>query len=305
MYSFAPSLRVLNGELQTLIGLRDVARITGSGRARRLFTRAEPAARRAVRGFDTGAWSLYSAGGKESTLSYHRLVAGFLGGLCRRTGAPTYCAAGRRFERYVREPPRVHVRALRKVRVRRRATIRFTLSKVSDVMLQVRDRRGRVELSRGLRGLPHGRHAIVWVPARAGRHRLQIVAVGPAATRAVLRRTLTVHTVRSAKQRRTRRPGGRQRSGAPARARAGAGAPEVASAAATAARSSSSRTRGVPHAQACTYTPQAHSSNSVAAIAASTSGPNVTAPCPPISAAVRPCRASTTESASSVVPKVA
>jgi len=190
MYSFEPGLRVLNGELQTLIGLRDVARITRSGRARRLFARGEPAARRAVRGFDTGAWSLYSADGKEATLGYHRLVAGFLGGLCRRTGARTYCAAGRRFERYVREPPRVHVRTLRKLRARRHATIRFTLSKVSDVMLQVRDRRGRVTLSRGLRALPYGRHSVAWVPRRSGRHRLRIVAIGPGGTRAVVGRTL-------------------------------------------------------------------------------------------------------------------
>jgi len=75
MYSFAPDLRILNGELQTLIGLRDVARIAGSDRARRLFRQAEPVVRRAVRGFDTGAWSRYSAGGAESTLGYHRLVA--------------------------------------------------------------------------------------------------------------------------------------------------------------------------------------------------------------------------------------
>jgi hypothetical protein len=144
-----------------------------------------------VRGFDTGAWSLYSAAGKESTLGYHRLVAGFLGGMCRRTGAAAYCAAGRRFERYVREPPRVHVRALRKVRtVRRRTAIRFTLSKISDVTLQVRDRRGRVTLSRGLRGLPHGGHSVAWVPRRAGRHRLRIVAIGPAGTRAVVAGTL-------------------------------------------------------------------------------------------------------------------
>jgi hypothetical protein len=196
MYSFAPDLRVLNGELQTLIGLRDVARISGSGHAARLFARAEPAARRAVRGFDTGAWSLYSADGKESTLGYHRLLAGFLAGLCRRTSAAAYCAAGRRFSRYVREPPRVHVRTLRKVRVRRQATIRFTLSKISDVLLQVRDRRGRVELSRGLRALPHGRHSVAWVPKRAGRHRLRIVAVGPAGTRVVFKRTLRAKPVK-------------------------------------------------------------------------------------------------------------
>ncbi len=215
MYSFAPDLRILNGELQTLIGLRDVARISGSGRARRLFERGEPAARRAVRGFDTGAWSLYSADGKESTLGYHRLVAGFLGGLCRRTGVRTYCAAGERFERYVREPPRVHVRALRKVRVRRSATIRFTLSKISDVILQVRDRRGRVELSRGLRALARGHHSVAWVPRWAGKHRLRIVAIGPGGTRAVVGKTLRARTVtkhrkkkgraKTSKQARTRR----------------------------------------------------------------------------------------------------
>ncbi len=206
MYSFAPGLRVLNGELQTLIGLRDVARITDSARARRLFARGEPTARRAVRGFDTGAWSLYSADGKESTLGYHRLVAGFLAGLCRRTGAAVYCAAGRRFARYVSEPPRVHVRALRKLRVRRQATIRFTLSKISDVMLQVRDRRGRVELSRGLRALPYGRHSVSWVPKRAGRHRLRIVAVGPAGTRAVFKRTLRAKPVKRVKRKGRRAP---------------------------------------------------------------------------------------------------
>ena len=190
MYSFAPRLQILNGELQTLIALHDVARVAPSRRARRLYERGEPAVRRAVRGFDTGAWSLYSAGGSESTLSYHRLVAGFLGGLCRRTGTRVYCATGRRFERYVGEPPRVRVRALRRPRAGRRTAIRFTLSKISDVLMEVRDRRGRLELSRSLRALPRGRHVVVWVPPRAGRHRLRIVAVGPGGTRAVVRRTI-------------------------------------------------------------------------------------------------------------------
>ena len=196
MYSFSPSLRILNGELQTLIGLRDVARISRSRRALALFARGEPVARRAVRGFDTGAWSLYSAGGRESTLGYHRLVADFLGGLCRRTGTPVYCVAGRRFERYVSQPPRVHVRKLRKLRAGRRTTIRFSLSKISDVTLQVRDRRGRLARYKRLRSLPYGRHSVSWVPSRAGHHRLRIVAIGPGGTRVVVRRTVRVRTPR-------------------------------------------------------------------------------------------------------------
>jgi hypothetical protein len=216
MYSFAPGLRILNGELQTLIGLRDVARIAGSRRARRLFERGEPGARRTVRGFDTGAWSLYSAGGRESTLGYHRLVAEFLGGMCRRTGRPVYCGAHRRFERYVREPPRVHVRAPRTLRTGRRTTIRFTLSKISDVLVQVRDRRGRLRLSRGLRALPRGRHSVRWTASRPGRHRLRIVAVGPGGTRAVVGRTIRARTARDIARR--NRAARRQRAAAAERA---------------------------------------------------------------------------------------
>ena len=69
--------------------------------------RAAPSA-----GFDTGAWSLYSQSGRESTLGYHQLVGGFLGNLCRRTDVRTYCSAQRRFARYEREPPRIHLARL-------------------------------------------------------------------------------------------------------------------------------------------------------------------------------------------------
>ena len=50
--------------------------------------RGDRAARREVAEFDTGAWSLYSERGAESTLNYHALTAGFLGGLCDRVKAP-------------------------------------------------------------------------------------------------------------------------------------------------------------------------------------------------------------------------
>lgn len=192
MYSFAPRLRILNGELQALIGLSDVARIAASRRARRLYVRGERLARSSVGAYDTGAWSLYSWGGAESTLDYHRLLTGFLDGLCRRTGRAVYCAAGRRFRRYVDERPRLRLRPARRLRARRRTVIRFTLSKVSHVVVRVRDRRGRIELARGLRGLPRGRHGVVWLPRRAGRHRLRIVAIGPGGTRTVVVRTVRV-----------------------------------------------------------------------------------------------------------------
>ncbi|HVF76673.1 MAG TPA: D-glucuronyl C5-epimerase family protein [Solirubrobacteraceae bacterium] len=220
MYSFAPRLRIYNGELQALIGLHDVARISGSRRAQALYARGEPVARRSVAALDTGAWSIYSEGGAESSLNYHRLVGTFLQGMCTRTGVRTYCAAGKRFARYIGEPPRVRVtRATgREPFTRRRTAITFTLSKVSHVMVEVRDRRGRVAMARGMR-LTRGRHRIVWVPKRVGRHRLKIVAVGPAGTRAVVQRTVIAKAVPKKKSKKAR-AAARKRARAEARERA-------------------------------------------------------------------------------------
>ena len=215
MYSFAPRLRIYNGELQALIGLRDVARIARSRRAQHLFARGEPVARRSVAALDTGAWSLYNEGGAESTLEYHRLVGTFLDAMCSRTGTRTYCAGGRRLGRYVREAPRVRLRTARSPRVRRRTAITFTLSKVSDVRVEVRDRRGSVAFARAMR-LARGRHRLVWAPARGGQHRVRIVALGPAGTRAVVTRTLYAKAVPSAQA--------KQRAAAAQRRAAGGGA---------------------------------------------------------------------------------
>ena len=87
IYSFAPDLRVLNGFIQSLIGLHDYARISGDPRGTALFDAAEPQARAEVPLYDTGAWSLYSRGTSthESSLSYHDLLQGFLENLCERT----------------------------------------------------------------------------------------------------------------------------------------------------------------------------------------------------------------------------
>ncbi len=112
MYSFAPTMQILNGELQAVNGLRTAASLTRSARAERLARAGDTAVRRVVAGFDTGAWSLYSAAGEETTLSYHQLTTGFLAASCRRTGERTYCDAARRFARYEHEPPRIGIGGL-------------------------------------------------------------------------------------------------------------------------------------------------------------------------------------------------
>ena len=133
LYSFAPSHLVFNGGLQAVIGLRDASALLHSKRAKRLFERGERAARREVAEYDTGAWSLYSEHGAEATLNYHSLIAGFLSNLCDRVHKRTYCAAGERFKRYEREPTKIALKRLGKVRWDRASTIRFSISKISTV----------------------------------------------------------------------------------------------------------------------------------------------------------------------------
>jgi len=175
IYSFSSGLRVLNGFLQSLVGLYDFADATKDKRAERLFRTGDRAARREIAGYDTGAWSLYASGGAESDLGYHRLVRDFLQSLCDRTQTGAYCGRAKRFDRYLHERTRVEFRGVGAVRLGADANVRFTLSKLSCVTLRVR--RGdklvhvrKLVLPRGLRGLSYH-------PTRAGRYRVEVQAV--------------------------------------------------------------------------------------------------------------------------------
>lgn len=205
MYSFAPGLRILNGDLQAVTGLHDMAALTSSKRATRLYRSGERAARRAVAGFDTGAWSLYSAGGRESTLPYHRLVDGFLGDLCLRTRRAAYCRTASRFSRYEREPVRITLTGARRTRLGKGAPIAFSVSKHSRVLVEVRGFKG-LALRRVL-DLPRGRHVVGWTPARRGRYRVRISAQGPSGPPGARTRSIRVTVPPRKRKPATRRSG--------------------------------------------------------------------------------------------------
>jgi hypothetical protein len=190
MYSTLPGLRILNGHLQAITGLRDLAVATGDPVAVRAYREGERAARAALRADDTGAWSLYNSGGPEASLSYHRLTQSFLANLCRRTHAAVYCDGARRFARYLREPPRLRLTLPRRLRLGRDLRVAFTLSKISDVTVSVRDRRG-LELERRFR-TARGEHALAFRPLRPGRMRVTVAAVGLSGPRAHTTGTLSV-----------------------------------------------------------------------------------------------------------------
>ena len=190
MYSFDPQLRILNGFLQSLIGLHDMAALTGSERARRLFEGGERAARASLTAYDTGAWSRYSRGGRESPLGYHELVGTFLDRLCFRKVADDYCTLGERFARYEQEPTRVLVAQIPRRREGHRVPIGFAISKLSTVTVSVKGRHG-LAMRRRM-SLPRGSFHVAWTPGRAGPFRVVVTAVAPNGQHSVVVRRFSV-----------------------------------------------------------------------------------------------------------------
>ncbi|MGD1057912.1 MAG: D-glucuronyl C5-epimerase family protein [Solirubrobacteraceae bacterium] len=83
-YTYAPNDRILNGFIQSLVGLYDYTSITKDPLGLALFEAGDAEARAIVPLYDTGAWSMYDQFG-ESDLNYHELLTEFLQHLCERT----------------------------------------------------------------------------------------------------------------------------------------------------------------------------------------------------------------------------
>jgi hypothetical protein len=93
-YTYAPTDRILNGEIQALVGLYDYTSITKDPVGLALFEAGDAEERVRTPLYDTGAWSMYDQYG-ESDLNYHELLTEFLTHLCERTrrGEPLAVAA--------------------------------------------------------------------------------------------------------------------------------------------------------------------------------------------------------------------
>jgi len=177
LYSFAPDLHVINGFLQALIGLYDLAKYGGDADARALYEEGERVARREVPNYDTGAWSLYSRGSSEheSDLSYHQLVTEFLHNLCTRSQEPVYCDTELKFTQYQMEAPVISL-ATATLRGGKLGTVKIRLSKISRVRLVV-SRNGRVVYAKPTVTVGHGKPALSWqVPRKAGEYDVALTA---------------------------------------------------------------------------------------------------------------------------------
>jgi hypothetical protein len=176
-YSGLPKLEILNGFLQSLVGLFDYARLTGDTIAQTLFGQGDAAARVEVPRYDTGAWSLYSRDGAskpESDLGYHTLLRDFLNNLCTRTQAPVYCGEAQHFTTYLKTPPKPQVVAS-KLRKGSSGRLRFKLDKISNLTITV-SRGGKVAYTRVLGNVSRGSHWIEFRPAHSGAYDVTVAA---------------------------------------------------------------------------------------------------------------------------------
>ena len=104
LYVSAPDYRVLNGHLQTVLALNDLAEATGDEAFDAAFTRGVLATRSVLAGYDTGGWGRY-APGADAPVKYMTLMRDQLKQLGRITGDTAFTDLGIAFGRDLITPP--------------------------------------------------------------------------------------------------------------------------------------------------------------------------------------------------------
>ena len=174
IYSFDKGLRVGNAFLESLIGLWDYWHIADDTSARSLYIRGDREARHELPLLDTGAWSLYSLGGAESDLNYHRVIRDFAEGLCERTQESIYCSKAKSFDQYLHQPARVSIVGPRTARVKKAVRIAIRVDKISCLSIQIL--RGETVVYQPTWYFPRGVHSFAWTPPRSGTYRVHVLA---------------------------------------------------------------------------------------------------------------------------------
>lgn len=208
-YSFAPQERILNGFIQSLNGLYDFTKITGSTIGLRLFEEGDADARVETPHYDTGAWSLYDQH-SESDLGYHELLAEFLQDLCERTrqgppiatgGTPAttkpaggadpaqiagdqiYCTTAARFREYLHVPPVISLLS-KTLPANAHAGIQLSLSKISTIGITVTTMGGKTVWTNSAT-VEAGKPRLLWItPKGSGTFKVTATATDLAGNRA-------------------------------------------------------------------------------------------------------------------------
>jgi hypothetical protein len=201
-YTYAPSDRILNGFIQSLVGLYEYAKLTGDPLGQQLFEAGDAEGRVEVPHYDTGAWSLYDQS-SESNLNYHELLAEFLEHLCERTskgepltpttgqiaGDEIYCTTVKRFREDEKTPPAIEL-LTHTVHAKERAGVQMKLSKISTVSMKIR--LGEKTVWTNTVTVEGGKPRLLWVtPSKTGLYSVELRATDLAGNEEVANGTIT------------------------------------------------------------------------------------------------------------------
>jgi len=157
LYSFS-DLAVLNADLQALVSLEDYGTMMEDPAGINFAAQLRASAAALLPKFDTGAWSLYSLGGNESTLDYQRYVVSLLKRIGARNKDIFWTGWGDRFASYEDVAPELlpgapsppaYPRPLDGFRDY--TAVSFTLSKISRVTIRVGSEQRTLLMGRGKR----------------------------------------------------------------------------------------------------------------------------------------------------------
>lgn len=209
-YTYAPSERILNGFIQSLVGLYEYTKLTKDPLGQQLFEAGDAEARAEVPHYNTGAWSMYDQH-SESDLNYHELLAEFLEHLCEKTskgepltpttgpipGDSIYCTTAKEFREDEKTPPVVEL-LTQSVKTNERAGVQLKLSKVASVSMVIK--LGAKTVWTNGATVEGGKPRLLWVtPSKAGTYSVGIKAVDLAGNEEVVTGTIVVKAAATAK----------------------------------------------------------------------------------------------------------
>ncbi len=202
-YTYAPSERILNGFIQSLVGLYEYTKFTKDPLGQQLFEAGDAEARAEVPHYNTGAWSMYDQH-SESDLNYHELLAEFLEHLCEKTskgepltpttgqisGDQIYCTTAKEFRADEKTAPVIEL-LTQSVRTNERAGVQIKLSKVSSVSMVIK--LGEKTVWTNNATVEGGKPRLLWVtPSKAGTYSVGFKAVDLAGNEEVTTGTIVV-----------------------------------------------------------------------------------------------------------------
>lgn len=202
-YTYAPRERILNGFIQSLVGLYEYTKLTGDPQGQQLFEAGDAEARAEVPHYDTGSWSKYDQS-SESDLNYHELLAEFLEHLCQKTGqgeplAPTtgqipgddiYCTTAKKFREDEKTAPVIEL-ATQSLKTGERAGVQIKLSKISYVSMTIK-LGGKTVWTNNVT-VEGGRPRLLWAtPTKPGVYSIALRAKDLAGNEEVVSGTITV-----------------------------------------------------------------------------------------------------------------